>query len=371
MKTKRIWNEIKSVKAEDDNSVTIEGWANRAVVDDMGDMMKFDKVDMQRYEKNPILLYNHDRNLPVGRVVETKLSEQGLWVKGVISNSKDVVVSYVRDLVKEGILKTFSIGFEPRNEERKADHNEITEWRLNEISIVTLPANIEAEFTLAKALGDAKSLDEARSLVLKAIEGQKAEPAKEPEEPKEPKPQEGEEPKPQEDEAKNAFQQCVAEKVPQLVEEGRSQDEAVAIAMSMCREEGKCAIDVMSKEAFEAARSIAAAAAAKKKPEEGTKAAPGTESTPVPQPSDDPSNYGNPHLDLMKSQIALLGKISEQVGTMVQLLAKRGENAENEGVTPVEPDSPQGQAPAKGAGLDEEIEIMKQRINGIIKELAI
>jgi HK97 family phage prohead protease len=225
MNMKRIWNEIKSVKAEDGGAVSIEGWANKAVVDDVGDLMDFSAVDMKRYEKNPILLYNHDRNLPIGKVVEAKVEKDGLWVKALISNSKDVVVSYVRDLVKEGILKTFSIGFEPKKEDRKDGVNVIKEWRLNEISIVTLPANIEAEFALAKSLGEAKSLDEARALVLKAMEP-----------PPPPTPPEGEEDKPENkeptDEAKNAFQECVSAKIPKLIEEGRACVERKASAPS-------------------------------------------------------------------------------------------------------------------------------------------
>lgn len=354
---KRIWNEIKSVKAEEDGAVTIEGWANKAVVDDVGDLMKFDKVDMKRFEKNPILLYNHDRNLPIGKVVEAKISEEGLWVKGKISNSKDQVVSYVRDLVKEGILKTFSIGFEPRDEKQKEGYNEITDWRLNEISIVTLPANIEAEFALAKSLGEAKSLDEARALVLKAMEDK---PADEQEPPKEPT----------EEEIKAAFQECVATKIPKLVEEGRSQDEAVAIAMSMCREEGKCAVELMTPEAFAAAKEVAADCGEEKKPDE-EKAAPGDVSTPLPQPTDDPSNFGSPHIDLMKSQLALLGKISEQIGAMAAMLAKDSENEENESEETVTlPPPPAGQEAGKSAD-EEEIAKMKQRINGIIKELGL
>lgn len=49
---------------------------------------------------------------------------------------------------------------------------------------------------------------------------------------------------PNEDESAKAtaFEQCVSAKIPKLIDEGKPQDQAVAIAISMCREEGKCSI---------------------------------------------------------------------------------------------------------------------------------
>lgn len=411
-KLKKFFSEFTIGKAADSKNgdVIIEGWANKAVVDDVGDLMKFDAVDLGRYKKNPILLYNHDRNLPIGRVIEVKVSEAGLWVKAVISNSADTIVSYVRDLVKEGILKTFSIGFEPKEENynRSEGYNEILKWRLNEISIVTLPANIDAEFSLAKSLGEAKDYAEARALVLKALEDQKSsetEPkitdttegakevcpdcGKDPCECNKPSENEGdtedstEPPNAEDEEAKKkaGFQECVSAKIPKLVEEGKPEEQAVAIAMSMCREEGKCDISYMSSEMFDFAMEVAKGCKKPKK-DEGTEnssepAAEGTKNLgegQVPPPAapvqtgDSPMDFGSPYIQLAQSQLAMMGKISTQLETIAKLLEKDVEVVENNnGSNPSLPPE-NGEASAKGLAKIAEIH---GRIEAMVKGFSV
>jgi hypothetical protein len=369
---KRIFSELKAQETKEGH-VTIEGWANKPVVDDVGDKMAFDKVDLNRFKRNPIMFFNHDRDMPIGKWLEWKVSDAGLWVKGLVSNSKDPAISYIRDLVKEGILKTLSIGFEPKDEQlnREAGYNEIKEWRLNEVSVVTLPANIEAEFSLAKMLASAKTLDEARSIVKAAQEDPM---------PADPKNPDNSDPKePTEDEMKSAFQDCVSAKIPKLIQEGKPQQQAVAIAMSMCREEGKCDVTIMSQAMFDFADNVASEAAKEcnpKKPKE-EKAQPGTPpATPMPQPSDDPTNFGNPYMDLMKSSLALLGKISEQLASMnqmlIRILEKEDETSNTEGENPVNPPQPsngQGSSEQVAQKDLEKIKEIHERISNIVKDL--
>lgn len=370
---KKIFNEFKSLEKGDD--VVIEGWANKAVVDEVGDLMNFEDVDMSRFKKNPIIFFNHDRSLPIGKATETKITPEGLWIKAKISKSDNPIVSYVRDLVKEGILKTFSIGFDPKEQQinRSEGYNEITKWKLNEVSVVTLPCNVDAEFQLSKA----KSLDEARDMVKQFIEeNKKAEqgPVNKPEENVENSEDlEGfKENQPSEDQIKNAFQECVQNKIPKLIEEGRDQEDAVAIAMSMCRDENKCDISLMSSEAFTLARKIASDFIASKqenddkKPEENPEEKKEVEvSTPVSQPSDDPSNFGSPYIDLLKSQLALLGKISEQIGSTNALLENMIK-VENNNESEVIPTTPVQVEDNKDLTCVSEI---KGRIENILKEL--
>jgi HK97 family phage prohead protease len=329
----------------------IEGWANKAVVDDVNDLMNFKNVDMGRFKKNPILLYNHNHDLAIGKVLEVKITEEGMWIKAQISNSKDATISYIRDLIAEGILKTLSIGFTPKQENfnRNEGFNEIVEWRLNEISVVTLPANIEAEFALVKSLSEAKNYEEAKQLVMKAMEGNMPTKEVDPkvEDPK-PEPQ-ADAPKVEgdnstEEDPEKGFKECVNSKIPKLVEEGRTPEEAVAIAMSMCREEGKCDISIMSTAMFAFANEVALACKPQD-PKEGKKddekAVPENIPPPAAPPASapitttaDPMDYGNPHLELMKSQLAMIGKISTQLELISQLLEK-GENVgDNETVNP-------------------------------------
>ena len=51
---------------EDARELLIEGWANKAVVDRGGDMIPKDAWDLKNYSKNPIILFSHDKNQPIG-----------------------------------------------------------------------------------------------------------------------------------------------------------------------------------------------------------------------------------------------------------------------------------------------------------------
>lgn len=159
---KWVTPELKASTEGDD--VVIEGYANKRIVDSMGDLVEPGGVDLSRYKRNPIIFYNHDRYLPVGKATDIQVKDDGLWIKVVISKSKDAIVSLVRDMVREGILKTFSIGFQPMDETRaeSGDHNVITKWMLHEVSVVTLPANVESEFALAKQLGEKRGVAESQ-----------------------------------------------------------------------------------------------------------------------------------------------------------------------------------------------------------------
>lgn len=378
MEIKRIVREFDLKAVSEGDNVTVEGWANKAVVDDVGDLMKFDKVDLTRFKKNPILFYNHDKDLPLGKIKEVKVTPEGLWVKAILTKSEKLpLVSYIRDLVKEGILKTFSIGFEPKQENfNRADgYNEITEWRLNELSIVTLPANIDAEFALAKSLNSAKDYSEAKSLVLKALRcgDCKSDEPKVEDTTQDNPPKEGESENEDEEKKKTAFQECVSRKIPKLINEGKPEEQAVAIAMSMCREEGKCDVSIMSPEMFDLAFETAKGCKKPKKEEEeraegseGTKEVPPPPpAVPVSQPSDDPSNFGSPHMDMLKSMLALMGKISEQLGAIQALLEKEEEVGETDSGNPELPPE-NGEASAKGLAKIAEI---RGRIEALVKDL--
>jgi HK97 family phage prohead protease len=383
-------------KAEESGDVIIEGWINKAVVDSAGDLMKFDAVDMTRFDKNPIVFFNHDRNLPIGKCLEYKVSNEGIWTKTLISKSTNPVVSYVRDLVLEGILKTFSIGFETQEQRpnKAGGYNEVTKWQLHEYSIVTLPCNDAAEFQLVKSLDGAKSYTEAKQMVLNAKGARIAseiaklnlapeklaelaekagmtpeemdevmrgdnpkapdsllaamaeafdrdpeelqrinseEPAKEPEtaeptqaEPKEPtepgkaEPETAEPAKEPETPAPSGdaeFESCVSEKIPQLIADGKGPDEAIALAIESCTLDGKCS-------PVEAEQQEKRLAFAKSIAEKAT----------LPLPKEDPTDFGNPHLELTKALLALVGEISTQLKTTNQLLlelANRNASSDN------------------------------------------
>ena len=161
--------QIKSA-SEKGGAVTIEGYANKFEVDSYKERMDPNTIIMDRYKQNPILLFNHDTNYPIGKVLAVESRKDGVYCKASISKGNDPKLNYIRELVLDGTLKTFSVRFDIQNEKSIIDDPEhsgvklIKNWELQEISIVSIPAQPASTFSLVGA----KSLREARQMILKA-----------------------------------------------------------------------------------------------------------------------------------------------------------------------------------------------------------
>lgn len=169
VKTKRFDFNLETAVVTKDASgdCVIEGYANTSTKDRVGDVVMpkaFEKT-LETYMKNPVLLANHDWNDPCGVVLSAEVTDKGLWIKALISNTREDI----KTLIREGCLRTFSIGYN----EVDCDYDEATktkyikELELLEISVVTVPANTEATFTQADVKAgtesDAKSDESAKS----------------------------------------------------------------------------------------------------------------------------------------------------------------------------------------------------------------
>ncbi len=154
MKTKFIDFKVKS-QTEKNGDVIIEGWANPATVDRTKELIDSETWMLDNYNKNPIVLFNHGKDpsfglLPVGKALAVKATPDGLYCKIKVSNSDEPRIKAVRDLTSEGILQTFSVGFDGGEEVKDAEGvTRISGPELLEISIVTLPMNQDATFSLA------------------------------------------------------------------------------------------------------------------------------------------------------------------------------------------------------------------------------
>lgn len=140
---------------EEEGGRYVEGYASYDILDRVGD-----RIDPEAFQEgiesyfltNPIVLFNHDMDKPVGKVVEYKIDAFGLWVKVRIATGT-ILADEVWTLVQQGILNAFSVATtadivgEVDNEGR----NRINRWDLAEISIVTVPANEAAIFAISKA----------------------------------------------------------------------------------------------------------------------------------------------------------------------------------------------------------------------------
>jgi HK97 family phage prohead protease/HK97 family phage major capsid protein len=135
---------------EDIESIYIEGYASTNDVDRMGDVVPVSvwEAGIKNYLKNPIILAQHDHDDPIGRMTEHKLDKKGLWIKARISAAAEVF-----NLVKDGVLTAFSIGFRVLDAEYNAAAElfVIKELELIEISVVSVPCNQNTLFNLSKS----------------------------------------------------------------------------------------------------------------------------------------------------------------------------------------------------------------------------
>lgn len=146
---------IKEMPSEDGSkSLKIAGYANTVTEDRAGDVIPSTAwllpKAMTNYLKNPIVLFQHDHDEPIGRMLDYSVDAKGLYVEIEIFN----VDQRVFTLVKEGVLKAFSVGFRISDYNYDVDEDifTITELELFEISIVSIPCNQDSTFDLQKSM---------------------------------------------------------------------------------------------------------------------------------------------------------------------------------------------------------------------------
>lgn len=145
------------------DSIYIDGYANSTTKDRVGDvipMTAWNKA-LENYLKNPIILAYHEHDEPIGRMVDHKVDEKGLWVKARISAAAEDVFN----LIKDGVLTAFSVGFIIKDAVYDAvtDLFIIKDLELLEISVVSVPCNQDSTFSLSKAFETAEEYSEFKS----------------------------------------------------------------------------------------------------------------------------------------------------------------------------------------------------------------
>ena len=151
----KIFNLTSTFKAAqaDDGSIMIRGMASTTDIDRAGDSISaeaWQKGGLENFEKNPIILFNHDYDKPIGRATGLKASSQGLELEAKISKSAPANVA---ELVKDGVLGAFSVGFRVKDADyiKETDGLMIKDAELFEVSVVSVPCNQTATFSLAKS----------------------------------------------------------------------------------------------------------------------------------------------------------------------------------------------------------------------------
>jgi len=126
-------------------------------LDRMGDVIDPSGWQLDKIKSDPPVLFNHDRNQIVGRWTDIRVSDGKLIGRIVWAKSdKWPMGQYIRDLVREGVLRTVSVGFQPvarqpLTKEADPQHGpfRFTKQTLLECSLVSVPANPNA-LALAK-----------------------------------------------------------------------------------------------------------------------------------------------------------------------------------------------------------------------------
>jgi HK97 family phage prohead protease/HK97 family phage major capsid protein len=156
----------KGLNTKEDGSVeslNIEGYANCTCVDRTGDVIPMTAwtSGIENYLKNPVILAYHNHSEPIGRMMEHRIDDKGLWIKARISAAAEDVFN----LVKDGVLTAFSVGFRVKDAVYDAvtDLFIIKELELLEISVVSVPANQESLFSLSKAFENAEEYSNFKS----------------------------------------------------------------------------------------------------------------------------------------------------------------------------------------------------------------
>ena len=146
---------IKADTPSEEEVLYIEGFASTDTVDRDNDIIPMsswaDPDAIKNYLKNPIVLAHHKRDMPVGTCEYLEAKDGGLFVKVKLVKS---VNSEIYSAVKNGILKTFSVGFRLNvlEYDEELDSFILTKVELTEISIVSIPCNPDATFAVIKSL---------------------------------------------------------------------------------------------------------------------------------------------------------------------------------------------------------------------------
>lgn len=129
-------------------------------VDRYGDIVSADGWELDSFRKNPIALFGHNHDFPIGRWLDLHVADGALRGTLTLAPKKaSARIDEIRTLIEAGILKAVSVGFRSlvRPAELKDEKGEWTgglrflKHELLECSVVPVPANPNA-LAIAKAL---------------------------------------------------------------------------------------------------------------------------------------------------------------------------------------------------------------------------
>ena len=161
---------FKSLGENEDGGVDIKGSASTNALDRAGDIIEADawtKGGLENYKGNPIILFNHNYDKPIGRAKDLKVTDNGLEISAKISKGAG---DNVTQLIKDGVLGAFSVGFKVKDADymTETDGYKIKDAELFEVSVVSVPCNQGATFGLSKSFDSMDEYNEYKQTFYKA-----------------------------------------------------------------------------------------------------------------------------------------------------------------------------------------------------------
>jgi len=146
---------IKSIDTTKEGVLIIKGIASMyrtpegfLQIDRDNELVNTDFMDLESYKKNPILVFQHDWNRPMGKVTEIDNSNGALNITAEVYKLPGEENIY--EAVQKGIIKSLSISTVPHSmvyrDTMEGDVLEIESSTLVEISLTTVQSNQEALF---------------------------------------------------------------------------------------------------------------------------------------------------------------------------------------------------------------------------------
>ncbi len=189
--------------------------ASTEAVDRSGDSIKVKDWDFKNFKKNPVLQAGHDYHplSTIGIAKNIRIDGKKVLFEPVFHEITPLARE-IKKMYEEKFLTAWSVGFIPAQEDGGTHE-------LLEVSAVAVPANQEAITSLSQKSIDGGTKEEENKInefIKKTIEKKKETVTKSPACKKE-------------DETKD---ECTSRKIPELINEGMEQDQAVAAADNIC-----------------------------------------------------------------------------------------------------------------------------------------
>jgi len=165
----------KKSDASADDGRYIEGYVSTPDIDrtrEIVDPSAFAET-LKTFMMNPILFFNHNWDEGIGKIVEAEIRpKKGLWVRAQIAEGTELSEK-VWTLIKQGVYNAFSFAFRiSKSKDIEPDDKESLGGKLRRIilgldlleaSVVTIPANARATFSMAKGMLYGSDLSEMPS----------------------------------------------------------------------------------------------------------------------------------------------------------------------------------------------------------------